>query len=71
MAWSWCFAEAAIGILNYATLGDCQRYSSLSRVSSDLEGDSSESDYPSHPVVSALGSRRTASDADFDANTDA
>jgi Mrp family chromosome partitioning ATPase/uncharacterized protein involved in exopolysaccharide biosynthesis len=58
-------------ILNYATLGDCQRYSSLSRVSSDLEGDSGEPDYPSHPVVSALGSRRTASDADLDANVDA
>jgi hypothetical protein len=51
-------------ILNYASLGDCQRYSSLSRVSSDLEGGSSEASYPSHPVVSALGSRRTASDAE-------
>jgi hypothetical protein len=60
-------------ILNYATLGDCQRYSSLSRVSSDLESHSSEPAYPSHPVVSALGSRRTVSDAgaELDAGEDA
>ncbi|MGA1225555.1 MAG: hypothetical protein ACO31E_13445, partial [Phycisphaerales bacterium] len=53
-------------ILNYATLGDCQRYSSLSRVSSDLDGDSAEPSYPSHPVVSALGNRRDSSLAEED-----
>lgn len=47
-------------VLNYATLADCQRYSSLSRTSSDLEGGESDSRPagPSHPVVAALGSRR-------------
>jgi Mrp family chromosome partitioning ATPase/uncharacterized protein involved in exopolysaccharide biosynthesis len=53
-------------ILNYATLGDCQRYSSLSRVSSELEGESPDTSYPSHPVVSALGSRRSPDDPDLD-----
>lgn len=49
-------------VLNYATLADCQRYSSLSRTSSELEGavDRSEIAEASHPVVSALGSRRAS-----------
>lgn len=55
-------------ILNYASLGDCQRYSSLSRVSSEIEGDSADVAYPSHPVVSALGSRRSAADPDLDSD---
>ena len=47
-------------ILNYATLGDCQRYSSLSRVSTE-HGDHTDSlTDPLHPVVSALGHRAGA-----------
>ena len=45
-------------ILNYATLDDCQRYSSLSRFSSEaVDGDRSQG--PAHPVVSVLGTRRS------------
>ena len=44
-------------ILNYATLGDCQRYSSLSRVSSEQGDHAGDVVDPSHPVVSALGHR--------------
>ncbi|MGA1224917.1 MAG: GumC family protein [Phycisphaerales bacterium] len=57
-------------ILNYATLGDCQRYSSLSRVSSELEDDSGKLTYPSHPVVSALGNRRESFPAEFESEAD-
>ena len=49
-------------ILNYATLGDCQRYSSLSRVSSEVESGSAETSDPLHPVVSALGNRSSPAD---------
>ena len=49
-------------ILNYATLGDCQRYSSLSRVSSEAENGSAETSDPLHPVVSALGNRSSSAD---------
>jgi len=46
-------------ILNYATLSDCQRYSSLSRVSAELAGEGAPpAPMPAHPVVSALGARR-------------
>jgi len=51
-------------VLNYATLSDCQRYSSLSRTSTELASDAGDSRpaMPSHPVVSALGSRRAGED---------
>jgi len=48
-------------VLNYATLADCQRYSSLSRTSAELEqgpGERPQVAEAVHPVVSALGSRR-------------
>jgi len=48
-------------VLNHATLADCQRYSSLSRTSSELEAavERNEVAEASHPVVSALGARRS------------
>lgn len=51
-------------VLNHATLADCQRYSSLSRTSTELEGAVGRSEVAeaSHPVVSALGSRRRSQD---------
>ena len=44
-------------ILNYASLGDCQRYSSLSRISAEQGEHSEFAMDPLHPVVSALGHR--------------
>ncbi len=55
-------------ILNYASLGDCQRYSSLSRVSAEVESDTGEISYPLHPVVSALGRRRYSDDLPTDSS---
>jgi succinoglycan biosynthesis transport protein ExoP len=52
-------------ILNYASLSDCQRYSSLSRVSAELGEHSDAAMDPLHPVVSALG-HRAASSVDFE-----
>ncbi len=48
-------------VLNYASLADCQRYSSLSRVSAEVEaadgGDDDGRGEAEHPVVSVLGQR--------------
>lgn len=53
-------------VLNYASLADCQRYSSLSRVSAEVEAADGESvdgrTEVEHPVVSMLGQRAVDED---------